>query len=147
MKTQKELFDRVRKLKEKLASKQELIYEEEDEFTKEVRMINKKLRDDANYIRSVLQGQTKSKQPIDTNKVMSDLEISFVQKHFDELHSDKSILDIIDRVFKGLKFFRRMDKKNRQDIILASTLKVTQPKEYIIRQGEIGSHMYIILKG
>ena len=82
-----------------------------------------------------------------TIKLMSEMEINFIKKYFHRAPSDHQILQMINKIMKGLKFFQRMSKKNREDIILASTVKVAKPGEYVIRQGEIGDHMYIILKG
>jgi hypothetical protein len=60
---------------------------------------------------------------------MSEMEIDYVEKKFEKCKNDDSVLEIIDLVFQDLKFFRRMSKKNRRDIILASKLKIAdKPK-------------------
>lgn len=137
----------MRNLQKKLEDKRKLIVAEEDPFSKEIRIITRKIRDDMNYVRGLMENQIKTGIHVNMNKVMSEVEIDFIQKYFAKSSSDSQIIEMIDQIFKGLKFFRRMNKPNRKDIILASTLKIAKKGEYIIRQGDIGDHMYIILKG
>ena len=95
----------------------------------------------------MLEGKTNTSGQVDTNKMMTMLEISFIEKYFNRIHNDEQTLLMVDRILRGLKFFRRMDKKNRIDILLTSKLLIAQPQDYVIKQGDVGSHMYIILKG
>ena len=144
---QNELIKIMRKINEKISKNKEGIQDTEDEFTKDVKKITNKIYEDNVYIQSQIEAQIRNKVPVNTNKIMSEMEIDFVYKHFDECRSNHDIIKIIDMIFKGLKFFKRMNKENRQSIISSSDLKIVKTKEFIIRQGEIGSHMYIILKG
>ena len=75
------------------------------------------------------------------------MEVSFVEKYFDRIHTDTNVLSLVDRVLKNLKFFKRMRETNRKEILFSSKLIVSQPQEFVIRQGEIGNHMYVIIKG
>lgn len=75
------------------------------------------------------------------------METDYIEKYFHKCRVSEDILGMIDKITKGLKFFKRMDKANRRDIILSSKLIIKEPQEYIIRQDEVGSHMYIIVQG
>ena len=81
------------------------------------------------------------------SRMMTLMELGFIEKYFDKLYTEPKILNLIDRVLKNLKFFRRMDTQNRKEILMASKLIIYQPQDYVIKQGDIGNHMYVIIKG
>ena len=147
IKTQNELLQRLKNLQIRLDKKAELIKKEKDEYTCDIEKITKKLKEDQRYLQNLLEGNIHSSGQIDTNKMMTIMEISFVEKYFERIQSDSQTLDMVDRILTGLKFFRRMEKKNRIDILLTSKLIIVEPQGYVIKQGDVGSHMYIIIKG
>jgi hypothetical protein len=147
VKTVKELFYIMRNLQNKLEQKREIMIAEEDPFNKKIRIITRRLRDDFNYIKELQEHQIRTGIQVNMNKVMSEMEIDFINKYFTHCNSNPQIMGMIDQILKGLKFFKRMNKPNRRDIVVASKLKIIKQGEYIIRQGDIGDNMYIILKG
>ena len=144
---QDEFIERLKKLRKRLDTQKELITEDEDEYTKISNKITKKIREDMNHLKNLKDNQIRTGIATNLNKVMSEMEIEFIRKYFDLVNSDQQVLIMIDKIFRGLKFFRRMSKQNRKDIILSSALKFCKPGEYVIRQGDVGDHMYIILRG
>ncbi|CAI2364276.1 unnamed protein product [Moneuplotes crassus] len=144
---QNELIRSINELRTKLNKHNKLLLNEEDDYTKASNKITRKIKEDTYHLKSLKENQIKTGIHTNLSKVMSEMEVDFINKYFNLCPSDDQILEMIDKIMRGLKFFCRMNKDNRRDIILSSTIKTAEPGEYVIKQGEIGKHMYIILRG